>query len=273
MLTQAQIDFFNENGFLRVEQIYSPDEIRQMSDELKYMMDNFAVWEGGWRGDWRKEYMGEDEDKQAVLVHLHELQYYSTAWLRAVTKPELGEAASALLGSECVELHHSTLHAKAPGAGTPFPMHQDDPFYPHLDGRYIDALVHVDDADEESGCLKFLAGSHKLGRLKHITGPDHEPFLPTDKFPLEASVSVPAKAGDVVFFHLWTVHGSALNRAGRWRRLVRVGLRDPHNYQVAGVAVGRPGLVIRSVRPKIEQVGVDVYGPWKGPAGPVEAQA
>ena len=265
MLTQTQIDFFNENGFLRVEQVYSPAEIGQMSDELGYMMENFAHWEGGWRGAWRKEYMQAEDDQKAVLVHIHELHHYSAAWTRAVTKPELADAIGALLPSESVEIHHSTLHAKAPEAGTPFPMHQDDPFYPHADGRYIDALVHVDHADEESGCLKFLAGSYKLGKLEHIRGPEVEPYLPTDKYRLKDAVSVPAKAGDVILFHLWTVHGSALNHSGRWRRLVRVGFRDPRNQQFGGQALGRPGIIVKGVRPKIEGVEVDVYGNWTPP--------
>jgi phytanoyl-CoA hydroxylase len=262
MLTQAQIDFFNEHGYLRLEQVYSPAEIGQMSDELSYMMETFATWEGGWRGSWRKDYMEAEDDQKAVLVYLHELHHFSAAWMRAVVKPELADMIGALLPSECVEVHHSTLHAKAPGAGSPFPMHQDDPFYPHADGRYIDALVHVDNADEQSGCLKFLDGSHKLGKLKHITGPDHEPFLPTDQYRLEDAVSVPARSGDVILFHLWTVHGSALNRSGRWRRLVRVGYRDPRNLQLGGAAIGRPGLIVKGVRPKIEGVEISVYGNW-----------
>src|SRR5260221_6997019 len=143
MLTQQQIDFFNENGFLRVEQVYSPDEIAQLSTDLSYMMDIFAFWQGGWRGAWRKEYMEAEEDAKAVLVHIHELQHFSAAWMRAITSPVLADAIGALLPSDSVEVHHSTLHAKAPGAGTPFPMHQDHPFYPHADGRYLDALIHV----------------------------------------------------------------------------------------------------------------------------------
>jgi ectoine hydroxylase-related dioxygenase (phytanoyl-CoA dioxygenase family) len=144
-------------------------------------------------------------------------------------------------------------------------MHQDLPFYPHEDGRYVDALVHLDNADEESGCIKFLAGSHKLGKLPHITGPDTAPHLPTDKFRLQDAVSVPAQAGDVVLFHLWTVHGSAVNHSGRWRRLVRLGFRDPRNHQEGGQAMGRPGIIVKGLRPKIEGQEVNVYGNWTPP--------
>jgi ectoine hydroxylase-related dioxygenase (phytanoyl-CoA dioxygenase family) len=263
MLTQSQIDSFHENGFLRLEQVYSPEEMEALSRELTQVMETFANWEAAWRGPWRKEYMDEAVNEKALMVSIHELQHYSAAWMRAITKPELAADIAALLGSEAVEIHHNTLHAKGPEAGAPFPMHQDVPFYPHEDGRYIDALVHIDNADEESGCIKFLAGSHKAGKLAHITGPVTEPHLPTDRYRLEDAVSVPAKSGDVVVFHLYTVHGSSVNRSGRWRRLVRVGFRDPLNRQEGGQALGRPGLIVHGVRPKVEGIEVDVYGNWK----------
>jgi len=261
MLTQEQKEFFNENGFLRLEQVYPPDELRAMSDELDYIIQTFA-YEAAWRGPWRKEYMDEQEDRKASLIAIHELHHYSAIWTRALIQPMLVGAIVALLDTDAVEIHHNTLHAKPPSRGAPFPMHQDVPFYPHADGRYIDALIHLDDADELSGCIKFLAGSHKMGKLAHITGPDTEPYLPTDKFRLEYAVSVPARAGDVVVFHIYTVHGSAVNHSGRWRRLVRVGFRDPRNRQEGGQALGRPGIMVAGVRPKIEGVEVNVYGNW-----------
>ncbi len=261
-LTQSQIDFFQENGFLRLEQVYDPDELQVMSDHLNQVMQTFADWNAAWRGPWRKEYIENEEEQKPMLVAIHELHHYSAAWTRALSKPELADAIGVLLDSDCVEIHHSTLHAKAPGKGAPFPMHQDVPFYPHEDGRYIDALVHLDNADEQSGCIKFLAGSHKLGKLEHITGPETEPYLPTDRYRLEDAVSVHAKAGDVVVFHLYTVHGSAVNQSGRWRRLVRVGFRDPRNRQEGGQAIGRPGIIVKGIRPKVEGMDINVYGNW-----------
>jgi phytanoyl-CoA hydroxylase len=265
MLSQEQLEFFQENGFVRLEQVYSPEEIARMSEDLYVVMENFANWKAAWRGPWRKEYMSEEEDAQAVMVGMHELHHYSAVWTQALTKPELGDAMATLLDSDAVELHHSTLHAKAPTGGAPFPMHQDVPFYPHEDGRYLDALIHLDEANEESGCLKFLAGSHKLGKLAHIMGADTEPHLPTDQYRLEDAVSVHAKPGDVVVFHLYTVHGSSVNNSGRWRRLVRVGFRDPRNRQEGGQAIGRPGIMVKGLRPKIEGVAINVYGNWTPP--------
>ena len=263
-LSGEQIDFFREKGYIKLEQMYSPDEVEDMGNELDYIMETFASWDAAWKGPWRKDYMDEEEDEKATLVAIHELQHYSAAWSRAVTKRELGDAVGDLLGSDAVELHHVTLHAKPPDKGAPFPMHQDLPFFPHVDNRYVDCLVHLNDADETSGCSKFLAGSHLNGKLEHITGAGTAPHLPTDEYRLEDAVSVPAKAGDVVLFTLWTIHGSAVNHSPDWRRLVRLGFRDPRNMQEKGQALGRPGLLVKGVRPKIDGVEVNVYGNWSG---------
>jgi phytanoyl-CoA hydroxylase len=66
---------------------------------------------------------------------------------------------------------------------------------------------------------------------------------------LENTVPCPAEAGDVVAFSIYTVHGSFINRTDRWRRLVRLGYRDPANQQLAGQSHGRAGLMVRGVRP------------------------
>ena len=182
---------------------------------------------------------------------------HAPAWARAILNPRLAASVADLIGPE-VEFHHRVLHAKGPEFGTPFPMHQDNPFYEHTDGRYLDALVHVDAATEENGCLKFLAGSHRLGPLRHVQ--EGAPHLPPDEYPLASAVSCPAEAGDVILFSIYTIHGSALNRTSGWRRLVRISYRNPANLQVAGAYLGRAGVMVQGIRPRLEGVTVDQNG-------------
>jgi ectoine hydroxylase-related dioxygenase (phytanoyl-CoA dioxygenase family) len=259
-LTAEQRAFYEASGFLRVEQVFSPAEVAELSDDLEYIMQHWTAPGRGWEGPWRQKYLTAEQEAKAQLSAIHELQSYSAAFARAIVKPRLAGALADLIGPE-VEFHHSTLHAKAPEFGTPFPMHQDYPFYPHQNGQYVDALIHVDTATEENGCLKFLAGSHKLGPLQHVL--IGSPHLPPEEYRLEDTVSCPANAGDVIFFSINTIHGSALNRTSEWRRLVRVGYRNPHNHQLSGQGMGRPGIMVRGIRPKEEGVKLDPYGNWK----------
>lgn len=247
MLTEEQISQFKEQGYLRIPQVFTPEETESMGRELDQLIQDWATTNMGWTGPWRQVYMSPDVEQRSMLTHLHDLHFYSQAWCRAVTNPRLAEAMADLLGPD-VELHHTTLHCKPPETGMPFPLHQDSPFYQHEGFGYVDAIIHLDDTNDENGCLRFLPGSHKQGHLEHITE-DCSPHLPTDRYRLEDTVACPAKAGDVVAFSIYTIHGSQINRTNRWRRLVRVGYRDPRNKQLAGQALGRAGLIVHGMRP------------------------
>lgn len=252
MLSKQDIEFFHENGYLRIRQVYTPAEVRAMSDELDRLVQEWAVTNMGWTGEWRQVYMDPETEKKSQLTHLHDLHFYSQAWCRAVTNPRMAEAMADLLGNN-VELHHTTLHLKPPETGMPFPMHQDSPFYQHEGFGYVDAIVHVDDAMLENGCLRFLPGSHNQGHLQHVLktpdGTGCSPHLPTEQYRLADTVPCPAEAGDVVAFSIYTIHGSEINKTDRWRRLVRVGYRDPLNKQIGGQSIGRAGIMVHGMRP------------------------
>src|SRR5437762_843787 len=146
MLSREQIEFFNENGYLRIPQVYTPDEVDAMRRELDQLVQDWATTNMGWSGPWRQVYMSPDVEKRSMLTHLHDLHFYSESWCRAVTNPRLAEAMADLLGPN-VELHHTTLHIKPPETGMPFPLHADEPFYEHEGPRYVDAIIHLDDTN------------------------------------------------------------------------------------------------------------------------------
>jgi ectoine hydroxylase-related dioxygenase (phytanoyl-CoA dioxygenase family) len=255
MLSKKKVDFFWEHGYLHIPNVFSTAEINAMSDEMDRLIREWAVKDKGWTGDWRREYMDEATEKKSQLIAMHDLWYYSSAWMRAVTNPKLVDAMVGLLGPD-VELHHSTMHVKPPESGHPFPMHQDNAFYFHPDNRYVDVLVHLDNTQHENGEIRFLDGSHKQGELEHITktkdGTPCTPHLPTDKYKLADTVAVPAKRGDVVCFNIFTIHGSHVNQTDKPRRLVRVGYRHPENRQTAGQSVSRPSVMVAGRRTRRE---------------------
>jgi phytanoyl-CoA hydroxylase len=250
MLTQAQIDFYQEHGYLHLPQVFTPEETDRLADDLDRLVEDWAFTSPGWSGPWRQAYMDPATEKQSKLTAMHDLHLYSEAWSYAVTHPKLTAAIADLIGPN-VELHHSTMHIKPPQTGHPFPMHQDNPFYEHTNGRYVDVLVHLDDTSHANGEIRFLDGSHQLGPLKHVTQTEDgpcTPHLPFNEYSLEDTVPVSAKRGDVVLFSIYTIHGSYINTTKQPRRMVRVGYRDPENVQVAGQSLGRPGLLVRGYR-------------------------
>jgi phytanoyl-CoA hydroxylase len=127
---------------------------------------------------------------------------------------EMRDAIDAILG----------MLVKPPARGASFSMHQDYAYFPHERHTVLAASIHLDDADEENGCLRVVPGTHELGPLE-AHGPSNT--VDAAEYPLERGTPLPASAGDVLFFNYLTVHGSGPNRSSRTRRNVLFQYRDP----------------------------------------------
>ena len=93
-----------------------------------------------------------------------------------VAHPRLVEVLTGLIGPN-VQLHHSKMLVKPPEQGAPFPMHQDYPYFPHERHSVLAASVHLDDTDEENGCLHVIPGLAQA-RAARGGGRDAHPRLP-----------------------------------------------------------------------------------------------
>jgi ectoine hydroxylase-related dioxygenase (phytanoyl-CoA dioxygenase family) len=82
------------------------------------------------------------------------------------------------------------------------------------------AMIAVDQATKENGCLQVITGSHHCGRIEHgvtgeQTGADMERVTALlERLPL---VYVELEPGDVCFFHSNLLHRSDQNRSDRPR--------------------------------------------------------
>src|SRR5262245_2580983 len=109
MLSQEQIRFFHENGYVRIPQVFAPEEMQTLSDELDRVIQDWAETNKGWTGPWRQIYLSADIEQGSLLTHANDFHIHSAAWCRAVFHPHLVETMSSLLGPY-VEMHHTTLH-------------------------------------------------------------------------------------------------------------------------------------------------------------------
>jgi 2-aminoethylphosphonate dioxygenase len=120
-------------------------------------------------------------------------------------------------------LFEDKVNYKQPKGGTPFPMHQDFPYWQKYSPRLASALIYIDEATEANGCLEVARGRHKEGLL-----PDHAVQVGemTDshclRVPIDPSqiVKVPGPPGTMILFSAFTPHASAPNLSDRPRRAI-----------------------------------------------------
>lgn len=224
MLTEAQLNFYEENGYLLVEGLLPPaeaaayrTECHQLAERLSQHKDIDATW-----GSAREAFA---EAKTSKLLHCHDVQFEAAAFAKLLVDDRFTDVAAQLIGSPDVLLHHNKMFIKPPEKGSPFPLHQDYPYFPHQGMSMTAAIFFFDDAPLEKGCVWVMPGSYKNGPLAHDeTGGFH---LSAEEYPLERGVPCPAKAGDVLFFNYLTVHGSGLNTSQEARTTLLVQFRRP----------------------------------------------
>jgi phytanoyl-CoA hydroxylase len=207
---------YEGNGYVRARGVFDAQEVEEMRAALAQILADVE----GTANDANHQWGGVAQE--AVLKGFHNVQFHDAAFTRAAAHPKLVEVLTEIIGPN-VQLHHTKMLVKPPEKGAPFPMHQDYPYFPHERHTVVAASVHLDDTDEQNGCLRVVAGSHKQGPLE-ATGENH-----TLEVPLEDGAPIPARAGDVLFFNYLTIHGSGLNTSDRTRRNVLFQYRDPED--------------------------------------------
>jgi phytanoyl-CoA hydroxylase len=245
MLTTEQLAFYHDNGYLLVQGLLSREEAEALRRECHQLAERLATkynTDPTWGS--ARELGGA---KATSLVHCHDVQFQSAAFSKLLVDDRLTSVAAAIIGSENVQLHHTKMFIKPPEKGSPFPLHQDYPFFPHERHSMIAAILHFDDAPLEKGCVRVVPGSHKLGPIPHdAAGSWHLPF---EQYPLESSVPCPARAGDALFFSYLTIHGSGINVSDEARTTVLVQMRDPADPATETHQSRGQGMMLRGIAP------------------------
>ena len=213
-LTSDQRDFYDAHGYLHIEGLLTPEEAALYRAEVHAL----AARQGDTDATWESQ-----RGTGTTIEHSHDVHFRSAAFTRLMLDERLTTLFTDIIGPN-VQLHHNKMFIKPPERGSPFPMHQDYPYFPHRDHSMIAVILHFDDAPVEKGCLAVYPGSHKLGPLPAI-GSDHT--LPVADFPPGGATPIPAKAGDAIVTNYLTVHGSGINTSKEARTTLLIQLRDP----------------------------------------------
>ncbi|MGO4543305.1 phytanoyl-CoA dioxygenase family protein [Paenibacillus sp. 2TAB23] len=221
MSVNDNAQFYKENGYLLARGVFNESEVQEMRAAVEQIVKRAALAQADDNHAWQGDFLPPEQLKKLVLKGFHDVHYHDAAFTRAAIHPRMVEVLNDLIGPN-VQLHHSKMLVKPPANGAAFPMHQDYPYFPHTNHSMLAASVHLDDADEENGCLAVVPGSHLQGPLPHIG----KYYLNHKEHPISSGTLCPAKAGDVLFFNYLTIHGSDVNRSERTRRNVLFQYRD-----------------------------------------------
>jgi len=281
-LSQEQLEFFNINGYLIIEDVLNNHDIENIRQEYAAILDREVpklVESGQLSQDYgalefEERYtkiLQELDDMYALYQYLdislpllHKME--PTASLNAgpavfnhlLSNPKILDIAESIVGPELYSnpvqhtrikppqktLTNKDLDSNVARTG----WHQDEAVLSDeaVDINILTVWVAVTDATEENGCMICVPGSHKQAVSMHCPGntfSSAEIFIPDELIDQKQVTPMPVKKGGVVLLHQLTEHASLENNSEQIRWSFDL------RYNVIGQNSGReifPGFVARS---------------------------
>jgi len=211
ILTEAQFAMFRRDGFVVV---------RKMFDDVE--MAHIAAWsdEMESRPEVPGAYMKYFEESlrspsERILQRLENFYPYHDGF-SSLFDGKLRQVSAELFGAEAV-LFKDKINFKKPG-GDGFKPHQDQQAgWSSYADLFITAMVSIDPATDENGCLELVAGQHGRGLIGAEWVPLDEANMANMNF-----VSCPTEPGDAVLFDSYCPHGSNPNLTDAMRRILYI---------------------------------------------------
>ena len=172
---------------------------------------------------------GYGRDKQIMTVGISYTT--SAAFLSAAMDPTALDILEAILGPNIELFGQGQSLVKEPVGGHPKHLHQDSAYFEHRYEGPVGILTYVVDTDLVNGALHVVPGTHKQGQLEHIDTFSHL-GLDEDEWPWEAALPISGQAGDSIFFHVRTVHGSKQNHSDSPRPVFINRYRRPDDFAI-----------------------------------------
>ena len=159
------------------------------------------------------------ENAEEVFGRRHYVSKIHTVFseaARLATNPRVLDVAAQLIGADIL-LFDVTYIVKEPHTEAFVSWHQDLTYWGFSGDDQVSMWLALTPADEVSGCMRMVPGSHAAGRLHHEDTADRNNVLHRGQtvraVDEQRAVSCPLSPGEASFHHGWTLHSSLPNRS------------------------------------------------------------
>lgn len=248
-LEEDQINFFKKNGFISGIKMLDDAQMEIIRNELS----EIASPQHPGHELFYEFNSNESTDPGTILFHALGAWRITPGLHDVLWNPRFLVAASQLLGNVPVRFWHDQIFWKPPKQGGVVAWHQDYSYWTRTKPiAHLTCWCGLDDSTKGNGCLQYIAGSQEWGLLPKpvIAGDLHgiKDFLNEEqKKQFENPQYAEVKAGEAIFHHSLTLHGSGENKSNRPRRAFVINvfadgvISDFNEPMLEGVPVIRKG--------------------------------
>lgn len=218
-ITQEHIDFYQENGFVKVDGMLTPEELAELRFYLEEAMQS--------EGDNSKTTDQIGGSYYRVLNQKVNLWRDHAGMGKYSFHPRFAQSAMELTGASGIRFFHDHGLWKMPEDSKATPWHQDIPYWPVNEAQVgmMSIWITLDDVDVNNGCMAFVPKSHNFGKLTGIDFLNPQnifDYVEGGKEEKQKPVIVPLKAGSCTFHNGLTFHYAHSNVTDKPRRVLAI---------------------------------------------------
>ena len=195
-LSDQQINFYNEKGYISPIDVFSTKEAKEIRDEIESIEKKWPNFLEG---------LGRN------YVHI-----ISPIFNKACLNKRMLDAVESIIGKNIL-ICGTTLFIKNANEKGFVSFHQDAKYIGLEPHNWVTAWVAITDANENNGCMRMWPGSHKNNLKHHNQKFDANNLLTRgqtiENVPIKETEPVILKAGQISLHHPTIVHGSGINKS------------------------------------------------------------
>lgn len=217
-LTAEQIAFYQQNRFIKLKQVFSPEIIQYYH---KVIGDKVAELSQDQKPLEKRDTYGK------AFLQLFNLWRQSEEIAAFVFNKRLAKIATDLMQTSGVRMYHDQALFKEAGGGIT-PWHADQYYWPLDTDKTITAWIPLQATPLEMGPLEFSAASHKIKEGRELMiGDESESFLENRlKVSDFAHVIEAFDIGEISFHSGWVFHRAGANQTQQNRSVMTVIFMD-----------------------------------------------
>jgi ectoine hydroxylase-related dioxygenase (phytanoyl-CoA dioxygenase family) len=213
-LSRENIDYFRENGFIKLKNVLSPKVLKYYGKEITKKVFELNT---------QHLPMEERDTYHKAFLQIVNLWKESDLIREFVMGKRLAQIASDLLGTSGVRLYHDQALYKEKGGGLT-PWHADQYYWPLASEKCCTGWIPLQMTPPEMGPLAFAAKSHYFSSGRELAISDEseaqlQEALKNEQFEY---VSEPFDLGEVSFHYGWTFHNAGPNTTDKPREVMTI---------------------------------------------------
>ena len=205
VLTQDQIDFYQEFRYIKLKQVLSEATIDHFNEIISEVVNKLN----------EQELPVEERDTYGrAFLQLFNLWREDDRIKELVFSKKLAGIAAALMQVNGVRLYHDQALSKEAGGGIT-PWHADQYYWPLASDKTITAWIPLQKTPLNMGPLEFSAGSHEIleGRELSISDESEEKIDRRLRVTDYEHIIEPFDLGEVSFHSGWVFHRAGANHS------------------------------------------------------------